>query len=474
MKFPHINRSSVSACVARFGRGAGILVAILFLTAIVGVSLSLASRRASRLDAASSGMGFGSAPLIPPREAGGPSFPAVPSPTPTIILPTPDPWDGKTRVTVLVLGVDSADWQSPDRVGPPRTDTMILLTIDPLARTAGILSIPRDLWVPIPGIQGEQKINTAYRFGELYKMPGGGPGLAMRTVEQLLGVPINFYVRVDFDAFQAFIDEIGGIDVNVPQQIKIDPIGPGNTVVLEPGVQHLDGALALAYARNRYTQGDDFDRMARQQQVILAVRDRILNVGALPRLALKAPGLFARIQQDVQTNISLQQAIQLAWLAAEIPSGNINSAAIGPHEVSLGKSPDGEDIYIPDMNAIRALRDQIFTSSGSSERGMTTGELILAENARISLVNESGDPSLADRVAAYLKDQGLNVIQTAQGSQTRAKTRLVEQTYDPYTTRFLINLLKVSPGEIYEDFNQSAQADILLYLGEDLAANSPF
>jgi len=188
--------------------------------------------------------------------------------------PKPAPWDGASRVNILIMGLDSADMAG--REGPARTDTMILLTLDPVTRTAGMLSIPRDLWVNVPGY-GNNKINTAYFLGEGYGEPGGGPGLAIKTVEKFLGIPIHFYAQIDFSAFEQFIDELGGVEVDVPEEISVDPIGPHNTVVLEPGLQTLDGPTALAYARNRDTVGNDFDRAQRQQQVIMAIRDRILS-----------------------------------------------------------------------------------------------------------------------------------------------------------------------------------------------------
>ncbi|MBE0699138.1 MAG: LCP family protein, partial [Anaerolineaceae bacterium] len=114
--------------------------------------------------------------------------------------PTPIPWDGASRVTILIMGLDFRDWEANET---PRTDTMILFSVDPVSQTAGMLTIPRDMWVNIPGM-GYNKINTAYRWGEVYQMPGGGPGLAMKTVEEFLGVPINYYAQVDFMAFVRF------------------------------------------------------------------------------------------------------------------------------------------------------------------------------------------------------------------------------------------------------------------------------
>jgi polyisoprenyl-teichoic acid--peptidoglycan teichoic acid transferase len=398
----------------------------------------------------------------------------TPLPTPTIQLPDPDPWDGKSRVTILILGLDYADWEGTDRLGPPRSDAMMLLTVDPVKRTAGMLSIPRDLWVEIPNMLGMHKINTAHRFGEIYRLPGGGPGLAIRTVEQLLGVPVNYYASIDFYAFQALIDEIGGIELDVPAAIEIDPIGPGGKVVLEPGRQYLDGALALAYARNRYTPGDDFDRARRQQQVILAVRDRVLRLDMLPLLVFRAPTIYTSLSEGVRTNLSLEQMIRLAWLAREIQPGDIQRAAIGPREIMADQGPDGQSVYIPIPERIQAVRDQIFTTSEAGSSGpMTTSELVAAEHARINIVNESGDPELGEKTAAYLIENGLNVDQVVESENARTFTRLIDQTHNPYTFRRLINLLRVNPGQVWIQLDYSVNTDLTILLGRDWAETNP-
>jgi polyisoprenyl-teichoic acid--peptidoglycan teichoic acid transferase len=222
-------------------------------------------------------------PILSAVKTSSPDDPVAPAATVEAgpVGPQPRPWDGASRVTVLVMGLDYRDWEEGE--GAARTDTMILFTIDPLSKTAGMLNIPRDLWVNIPGF-GYERINTAYRQGVVYNYPGGGPGLAIDTVEQFIGVPIHFYAQIDFYAFEQFINELDGIQVDVPYEIRVDPLGPGNTVTLEPGVQVMDGPIALAYARARYTEGGDFDRGMRQQQVIMAMRSRILKVDRLPML----------------------------------------------------------------------------------------------------------------------------------------------------------------------------------------------
>ena len=167
----------------------------------------------------------------------------------------PATWNGSDRVTMLIMGLDLRDIQAGVDYG--RTDTMIVMSLDPVNKTAGIISVPRDLWVIIPGFTAN-KINSAYTYGEGYNLPGGGAELAMRTVEKVIGVPIDYYAIVDFDAFIRFIDLIGGVKLDIKEPIKVDPLGPKDPRTLQPGVQTLPGDIALAYARDRYSGGGGF------------------------------------------------------------------------------------------------------------------------------------------------------------------------------------------------------------------------
>src|SRR6266496_6845507 len=133
-------------------------------------------------------------------------------------------WDGASRINILFVGLRGGDPTEADC--PFCTDTLILLTVDPNTKTAGMLSIPRDMWVNIPGF-GYSRINTAYASGEGSKLPGGGPELARKTVEQFIGVPIQYYAQVDFSTFASFIDEIGGIEIYNDENLRLDPVGVG-------------------------------------------------------------------------------------------------------------------------------------------------------------------------------------------------------------------------------------------------------
>jgi LCP family protein required for cell wall assembly len=396
------------------------------------------------------------------------------TPIPTLSTgPVPLAWDGASRVTILVMGLDYRDWEAGD--GPPRTDTMILLTIDPLTKAAGMLNVPRDLWVSIPGFE-YGRINTAYPLGIAYDVPGGGPALAMQTIESLLGVPIDYYAIIDFGAFEKFIDELGGIYVDVPAEITVDPIGKGNTVTLQAGKQLLDGPTALAYARARHTEGGDFDRAQRQQQVILAIRDRAVELGAA-QLASRAPAIYNELAAGIHTNMSLDDALRLGWLALDINVANIQRGAIAPpNAVSLAKSPDGtQDILIPVPDQIRLIRDQVFASSSMASPGLTTGDAranMQSEGATIIIANGTYIEGLATKTQSYLQSQGANVVST-QNSDYTTYTRIIDYTGKPYTDRYLVNLMNITPYSISLQYDPNSQVDVLIILGDDWAGNNP-
>lgn len=392
-----------------------------------------------------------------------------------ITAPELAPWDGASRVTILLLGLDARDWEAGDEYS--RSDTMILLTLDPLTKTAGILSIPRDMWVAIPGFR-HGKINTAYFLGDSNKLPGGGPGLAVRTAEQFLGVPINYYAQVDFGAFVRFIDEIGGVKIDIPEKISVDLIGGGSDTkkTLKPGVQVLPGEWTLAYARNRSTGGGDFDRAQRQQQVILAIRDRILSLQMLPRLITRAPALYNELASGINTNMTVDEVIKLALLAQEVKDDDIKKGVISEEYIIFGRSPDNLSILIPIPDKIRTLRDQIFAlSSGlSPETQGDDRQRMQAEAASLAIINASQSPGLAGRTGEYLQQsQGVNVTQTSEAGEIRVATRIIDHSGNPYLVKYLVDLMGITSDNILIDLNLSSPVDVEVYLGNNWASNNP-
>lgn len=384
----------------------------------------------------------------------------------------PDPWSGNERVTILLMGLDYRDWESGD--GPPRTDSMMLATIDPISETAGMLSIPRDLWVEIGGY-GHGRINTAYFLGERDRLPGGGPELAVSTVENFLGVPIQYYVQIDFTAFERMVDELGGVEINVPEEITVDPIGPHNTVVLEPGTQTLPGPVALAYARARHTEGGDFDRAQRQQQVALALRSQVLRLNMLPTLIAKAPAMYNELAAGIHTNLSLEQMISLGLLALQIPPANMTRAVIAPPDMVTLETViyGGEEAQVlkPVPDQIRLLRDQVFAATSAIGPSLVNIDAATAagdEAARLAVYNGAGEEGVAGRFADALRALGFNV--TVVGNADRMDyptTRIVDYTGNPYSTQYLVELLGLTQSQVLFQTVPGNEIDLALVIGYD-------
>ena len=269
------------------------------------------------------------------------------------------PWNGVSRFTVLVMGLD----RRPGETGLAyRTDTLMLASIDPHSNHIGILSIPRDLYVEVPGYTRPQRVNTPMVLGEL-RQPGYGPRLAMETVQLNLGIRVHDYLAVDFNSFVRFIDAIGGLEIDVPESIR-DPFYPDMNFGYSPfyisaGLQILNGQTSLRYARTRH--GDnDFSRAERQQAVMNAIRDRLLDPARLPELIIQSPSLWAALQDGVYTDLSLPQSLQLALYLKDIPGGNIRTGVIDDRYAMDYTTPEGAQVLVPDRNRLPELMLNVF------------------------------------------------------------------------------------------------------------------
>ena len=287
--------------------------------------------------------------------------PAVPTmvvgePSPTL-PPTSVPWQGSDRVNILLMGIDR-------RPGEPfisRTDSMIVISINPETEKVSMLSVPRDLYVMLPG-RGRDRINTAYVYGSTGNNPAGGAALAMQTIEYNLGIPINHYVLVDFSAVTNGIDLLGGVDVNVPYTIN-DPTYPSMNYGYDPlyipaGLQHFDGTTALKYARTRH-QDTDFGRARRQQQLILAVRDKAVGLG-IGSMLQQAPAFYQQLEQGIRTDLSLEQMIRLATTLSGIPAENIHTQVLDQRYVSAHVTEQGAQVLILNNAVVTPLIQQMF------------------------------------------------------------------------------------------------------------------
>ncbi|MBI5564251.1 MAG: LCP family protein [Chloroflexi bacterium] len=318
-------------------------------------------------------------------------------------------WQGVERVNILLLGIDEREQES----GPWRTDTMMLATVDPISKTAGLLSIPRDLWVAIPGFETESKINTAHFIGDLQNYPGGGPALAMATVQYNLGITTQYYARLNFSGFEKLIDQIGGVEICVAETID-DPEYPDSGYGFEPlhidaGCQQMDGRLALKFARTRHTGLGDFDRARRQQQVLLAVRDKVVSANMLPTLVTQAGPLLDTLKESVQTNLSLDQLIQLAKLATQIEPKNIRQAVIDENMTVGYMAPTDppQAVLVPLREKIREMRERLLNVGPVS----ATIESGTGEAARLRIENGTLTNGLAAQTAQHLAALGYTVVE---------------------------------------------------------------
>lgn len=266
-------------------------------------------------------------------------------------------WNGKKRINVLLLGVDQRGAGESTR-----SDTIIVASLDFQHNEIHVVSIARDLYLYIPGI-GYDRINAAYPLGEspMYSSQvGGGMGLLINTIRYNFGIKhIDAFGLVDFNGFVEGINEIGGVDVNVPRKL-IDPAYPTKNyrtkrVVFNPGPQHMDGARALEYARTRHPD-NDFGRIRRQQQVLSAVKAKARN----PIILIKAPSILSTLGSHVKTNLSLSEQLRLARWAESVPRKNIHFYSItGP----IGLTQNGMSVVWPQWDYLNPILQKAFGPS---------------------------------------------------------------------------------------------------------------
>jgi LCP family protein required for cell wall assembly len=295
--------------------------------------------------------------------------PAPPVPTPTVVVP-PDTatilkdgvtsaitksdgheavWQGKQYIHILLLGLDRRDSE------PTRSDTMIIVTVDLWNGVASMLSIPRDLVVPIPG-NGEDRINAAYVYGQLAHPddPVAGPALAVETVSKQFKIPIEHYLQVDFKGFRGVVDAVGGVDISVSEVIDDDAYPTDDYgykhIHFDPGCYHMNGEQALEYARTRHASSDDV-RRDRQMQVMQAVLDRTADLNAARRL----PDIIKSLGTSVQTSIPWEGQLSLARMSRRVNAAGVTRYSIAPPLVHETITRYGAWVYLGDWPAIDAL-----------------------------------------------------------------------------------------------------------------------
>jgi LCP family protein required for cell wall assembly len=353
-------------------------------------------------------------------------------------------------INILLLGIDARPGENVDTAN---TDTMIVLSFNTATHTAGMLGIPRDLWVPQPGRNTPDRINTAMAYG--------GIPYAVRTVEYNIGIPIQHYVRVSFDVVTALVNLVGGIDVNVDQNIN-DPYYPSmnygyDPFVISKGWHHMDGATALKYARTRH-QTSDFFRMRRQQQIIMALRDRVLSTNALPQLLAKAPQIMSALNRSITTDLSISDIVQLALLVKDLPTDKITRITLDGAAARDWITPGGAEVLVPNRERINQLTAQFLNQAWAPER--------------VALLNATQTKNTAERTATYLSSKGYHVVRAGDAPDVQETSPYSASViYDYYgNSQFAQNLasaLGLSSSAIITSTDTYSNTDVLVILGND-------
>lgn len=315
-------------------------------------------------------------------------------------------WNGQDPITILAMGIDQRTTEAT------RSDTMMVIRIDPKSHQIHMLSVPRDLWAPIPG-SSTQKINASYALG--------GPHLAELAVENFLGIPIDYSAVVRFTGFKKLVDAIGGVTINVATAID-DPTYPADVgngfmpIHIKAGVQHMNGTVALEYVRSRHTDPlGDIGRNERQQQVLVAVEKQLASPGTLLRL----PGIVSAIGDTVTTDFPSNSLTELAVLLARA-RGQVDHQALTSQGGYLTQSwsSDGQWIWLPNTQAVKALAQRMFPNPA-----------MVAEHATVQVENGTTTTGLAGTFAGVLQSCGFTISATTDADKnTYTQAQVIENT----------------------------------------------
>lgn len=353
--------------------------------------------------------------------------------------------EGDGRINILVLGIGG-----PGHDGPDLTDTIMIASIDPTNSQVSLLSLPRDLWVKIPG-DGSQKINAAYAYGKdssksknLVDQERAGLDLLDKTLAPVIGIPIHYHAIIDFVAFSQAVDAVGGVTFYVPETLYDPTIAwenKYNSVIAAKGSQTFDGHRALLYAKSRETS-TDFARGERQRQLMVALKDKILSAGTFAN-PLKMSQLMSSFGDNIYTDFSLNDIKRLYEIISKIPSSNISSLDLvtPPHDLLTTGGLNGLSIVSPKAGLYN------YDAVGNYVRNALKDGLLIKENSSVAIYNATTIAGLATKEATLLKSYGYNVttVDSLPKATDPAKSVLIDLSKgtDKYTRHYLEQRLSI-------------------------------
>lgn len=391
-------------------------------------------------------------------------FPTVAAPPPAevaLVNPTVQPLlTTNETINFLLIGSDKRPGSSY------RTDTMVIAIVWPNEGQVSLISLPRDLWIFIPTV-GMQRINTAYQSGEIYGYAGGGAGLLQDTISYNLGIRIDHTAMVEFDGFRRIVDTLGGVDLPVACSYTdwrlIDPsYDPENEnnwwlYTVGPGQIHMDGDLALWYARSR-SKSNDFDRGRRQQEVLRAIFQKALQTNTFSKI----PQLYNDFSSTIVTDLGLGDMLNLAPYAANFTNANIRGYYIRPPYVSSWITPGGASVLLPNDDALKQMLIEATTLSQSA---------VERETIKIDLQNGTATDSLDVLAASRLNYAGYQTSNSAADSRNYTYSVLVDYTPAQNSTQqqAIINTLGLYQANIISLPDSNSPYQYRVILGYDYA-----
>jgi len=390
----------------------------------------------------------------------------TPTPTPAPIgvgmptpMPTPAPLPPRA-VSIMLLGTDRRppreDW---------RTDVMILVSIDPQERLVSMVSIPRDLYVFIPG-HGKTRLNMTDNIGEAQGYPGGGPGLLRATLEENLGITFDHYVRIDFQGFIEMIDILGGVDVDVrcPTELWVPNMkSPGEYKLFRTvpaGMQHMDGEFALIYCRCR-AHTPVFDRDRRQREMLLAIRNRVVELG-ISGLLPKLFELLGSMRYNVQTDLEAAEILALAQLVPQIPPQNINQGLIDLTLAPEWTASDSAWVMLPDRRRVKEFMEGRMTAPTWEESGLAE------EGVRIAVDNGTTIEGFSFQMAHWLRSRGYQVVEVGKADRLdHTETMIISYGGPSFTLDRLRQYFHIREEDIRNEPDWLSRVDIRVILGSD-------
>lgn len=389
------------------------------------------------------------------------------------------------RVNILLAG-NSAD--DPGHDGANLTDSIMVVSINTRNNTAYMLSVPRDLWVNIPG-NGHAKINEAYADGQSENFkesgyPDGGMGLLEETIEQNFNVNINYYSLIDYGAFRDTVNAVGGINVTIktddPRGLydpSIDWTTHGPLVKLTNGTHTLNGEQALDLARAR---GDaygsygfdnaDFDRTQHQREMLLALKSKIMTTGVLAN-PVKISNLLDALGKNVKSDLELSEVRRLYQIGGKIDNSKITSVGLdnanGVNLLSNYTSPQGQSALIP----AAGLDD--FSDIQSYIHKLNSSDPVVQESAKVVVLNATETSGVAASNAKSLKARGMTIVTTADASADSATSQIIDLSAGKKpATKAVLEKLYGTNVTTTNSYAGIYDADFIIVVGADHAPAS--